>query len=124
MVGLTPRQVQVTQLIEAGWSQYKAATFLGISRSTVKSILYAAKDKGWSKSTGDAITPDKMHMHGQSVLYGPDGTPKLAWHKYNPERAFSADFVEGLVSRVKDQGSLPKKRPPSKYAHDSICAEV
>jgi hypothetical protein len=63
-------------------------------------------------------------MRGQSVLYGPDGTPKLAWHKYNPERAFSADFVEGLVSRVKDQGSLPKKRPPSKYAHDSICAEV
>ena len=45
-----------------------------------------------------------MHMHGQSVLYGADGEAKLAWHKYSPERAFSADFVEGLVNRVKDQG--------------------
>ena len=122
MKDLTLKQRQVVQLIEAGLSQYKAAAFLGVTRATVQSQLNQARDKGWRKSTGDAITPDKMQMHGQSVLYGADGEAKLAWHKYSPERAFSADFVEGLVKRAKDQGNLPTKRPSPKYANDSICA--
>jgi len=124
MKDLTLKQRQVVQLIEAGLSQYKAAAFLGVTRATVQSQLNQARDKGWRKSTGDAITPDKMQMHGQSVLYDADGNAKLAWHKYSPERAFSADFVEGLVKRAKDQGNLPTKRPSPKYANDSICAEV
>ena len=124
MADLTLKQRQVVQLIEAGYSQYKAAAILGISRPAVQGHLNKAKANGWRKTTGDAITPDQMHLYGQSVLYDADGNAKLAWHKYHPERAFSADFVEGLVKRVKDQGSLPTKRPPPKYSHDSICAEV
>ena len=123
MEDLTLRQKQVTQLIEAGLSQYRAAEILGVSRPSVQASLYQAKAKGWKKSTGDAITPDKMQMHGQSVLYGPDGEAKLAWHKYSAERAFSADFVEGLVKRVEGKGKLSKwKKPP--LSTKDICAEV
>ena len=116
----TDRQRQVVNALHEEGSQRLAGISLGISKSTVSTVVErlqtVAARRGWSPDHDMTKTvPEGFHLKGTSTLYDKEGKQVLQWSKTNIDHKRQQELMEEAIKALAEEIPKAKKRKHLKH---------
>jgi hypothetical protein len=121
----TVRDVEVLEAVHNHGSYRKAAKFLGVSKSTIDSVVARAKARAARQDADQHISrvvPDGFSIKGTTTLFK-DGKPGLQWVKTDRDAERQAEMqraaIEAMASEVHGMGKITPA--PAKVLDDILA---